>query len=311
MPTVSVVIPTYNRAGYILDAIESVLSQTYSDYEIIVVDDGSADHTRDMLQPLIADDKIRYVYQENQGVSAARNHGIRLAQGEYIAFLDSDDLFLPTKLEKQVAVLERSLTVAFVHAGYEKISDTGTCLGYRDTSKISGQVSPQILLDWSVLIATPCVLVRKSVLDEVGDFDESMRWAEDLDLWRRIAQRYEIGVIPEMLCQVRVHPGGASVSKVEAAASFERYLQKAFVDAPQLSKLFQHRAWAKLYSNLGHNILAESGQEQMTVVRQYSMKAIRQWPFQWSAYLGWLGSFISLELRNWLLTLWRNYRDRR
>jgi len=308
MPTVSVVIPTYNRAGYILDAIESVLAQTYADYEIIVVDDGSTDNTRQLLQPLIDAETIRYAFQDSRGAPSARNLGIRLAQGEYVAFLDSDDLFLPEKLEKQVAFLDSYPAAALVHAGYEKVSDSGKSLGYRDTSKISGRVYPQILLNWSVLIATPCVLVRKNVLDEVGDFDEGLRWAEDLDLWRRIAQRYEIGVIPEILCQVRAHPGSASAGKTEAAPSFERYLRKAFADDPRLSRCFQRRALAKMYSNLSHNILAEGVENQMVFVRLYSLQAILDWPFQWSAYLGWLGSFLGGRIRGLLLSLWRKYR---
>ena len=313
MPTVSVVIPTYNRAGYILDAIESVLSQTYTDYEIIVIDDGSADRTRDVLQSLIAEDKIRYAYQGNQGVSAARNRGIHWAKGKYIVFLDSDDLWDPAKLEKQAAFLDSNPGVALVHNSFSRVDLAGTLLGYRDTSRFSGWVYPAILLDWSVLIPPSCVMVRASALEEAGDFDESMDWGEDVDLWRRIAQRYPIGVIPEDLTTMRVHAENASGAKIqiETLRSFERYLNKAFADDAQLSSRFRHRAFAKMYSNFAHNILAEVGREQMALVRQYSMKAIRQWPFQCSAYLGWSGSFLSQRLRSRLLALWRKSRDRR
>jgi glycosyltransferase involved in cell wall biosynthesis len=305
---VSVIIPTYNRADYVLEAIESVLAQTYSDYEIIVVDDGSTDETAAVLRPLAEKGVIRCVYQPNQGESAARNHGIRLARGDYIAFLDSDDLFLPTKLEKQVAFLDAHPDVAFVHSCYSKFDDEGNDLGYRDTSKFAGDVYPQILLDWSVLMAVPCVMVRAEVLDEVGGFDESMRWGPDLDLWRRITRRYPIGVIPEALSKVRVHPGNVSGDKVAAVASFERYLEKAFADDPALDEDFQRRAYAKLYSNVGHNLLAEGDAEQMPLVRRFSCKAIRQYPWQWSAYAGWLGSFLPLGVRDWLLGLWRRFR---
>ena len=310
-PTVSVVIPTHNRAHYIKETIGSVLAQTYSDYEIIVVDDRSTDNTAEIIQGLSNDKPIRYFSQPCGSAPAARNFGLQQAQGKYIAFLDSDDLFMPEKLAKQVAFLDEHASVAFVHAGYEKFSDQGEDLGYRDTSRISGNYYIQMLLDWSVLIATPCVLVRKTVLDEVGDFDEQMRAAEDLDLWRRIAQRYEIGVIPEMLCRVRVHPGSLSTGKVKAAASFERYLDKAFKDDPSLSMGFRRRAFARLYSNLGHNILAEGRAEEMPFVRKFSAQAIRQWPLQWSAYLGFFGSFISLGLRDRLLIIWRRFRYNR
>jgi glycosyltransferase involved in cell wall biosynthesis len=310
-PTVSVVIPTHNRAQYIGETIQSVLAQTYADYEIIVVDDRSTDNTGEIIQSLSQERDIRYFSQPCGSAPAARNYGLQQAQGKYIAFLDSDDLFMPEKLGKQVTFLDEHASVALVHTGYEKFSDDGEDLGYRDTSKITGKYYHAMLLDWSVLIATPCVLVRKVVLDEVGDFDETMRAAEDLDLWRRIAQRYEIGVIPEMLCRVRVHAGSLSTGKVEAAASFEHYLAKAFKDDPSLSMGFQRRAFGRLYSNIGHNILAEGRAEEMPFVRTFSARAIQQWPFQGSAYLGFLGSFIPLSFRDRLLIIWRRFRYNR
>jgi len=310
LPTVSVVIPTYNRASYILDAIESVALQTYTDIEIIVVDDGSADQTSDLLQPLIAAGKIHYIYQDNQGVSSARNHGIRLARGKYIAFLDSDDIWDSSKLDVQTAFLDSNLEVAMIHNSFSRVDIDGTLLGSRDTSRISGWVYPDILLDWSVLIPPSCVMVRKSVLNETGGFDENLRWGEDIDLWRRIAKRYPIGVIPEYFTTMRVHGENVSVAKaqLEVLKSFEYYLHKAFAEDPQLSGRFHRLAFAKLYSNYGHNVLAEGDKEQMVFVRQYSMKAIQQWPFQWSAYLGWLGSFLGGRIRKLLLMLWRKYR---
>ncbi len=193
MPAVSVIIPTYNRAPYIRDSIKSVLGQTCSDYEIIVVDDGSTDDTQIALLPWVDEGTIRYAYQDNQGVSTARNFGVRLAKGKYIAFLDSDDLFLPTKLEKQIAYLDANPDKAFVQSWYAKFDDEGNDLGYRDTSKISGNVYPDILLDWSVLLALPSVMVRTEVLNDVGGFDKTIHWAEDLDLWRRITHKFQSG----------------------------------------------------------------------------------------------------------------------
>ncbi len=313
MPTVSVVIPTYNRADFILDAIESVFLQTFSDYEIIVIDDGSVDATSEVLQPLIADDKIRYVFQENQGVSAARNHGIRLSKGKYIAFLDSDDLWHPNKLEALVDVLDVNPSIALVQHSFHRVTEDGSSLGYRDTSRFSGQVYPAMLLDWSVLIPPSCVMLRAEIFAEVGAFDESMHWGEDIDLWRRVAQHHPIAAIPEALTTMRVHADNASSAKIqlETVRSFEYYLKKAFSDDPGLSKQFRRRAMAKMYSNFGHNVLAEGERDQMAMVRQYSIKAIQQWPFQVSAYLGLLGSFLSTSLRDRLLAIWRNYRDRR
>jgi glycosyltransferase involved in cell wall biosynthesis len=306
MPTVSVIIPTYNRANYICEAIDSILAQTYADYEIIVVDDGSTDGTRQALQRWIDDGTICYYYQENRGESAARNHGIRKARGQYIAFLDSDDLFLPTKFEKQVAYLEQNLDKAFVQSWYAKFDDQGNDLGYRDTSKINGYVYPEILLNWSVLLAVPSVVVRSEVLEDIGGFDESIRLGPDLDLWRRITKKYAIGVVPEVLCKIRVHPGNISGDKVSAAGSFAIYLQKAFNDDPSLDKRFQRKAMAKMLANVAHNILSAGDKEQMRYVRKFSLDALRYWPLQWSALLGLGGSFIPVKLSYGLVKIWRN-----
>ena len=311
MPKVSIIIPTYNRANYLLEALDSIFQQTFKDYEIIIIDDGSTDDTQKTLRKAIEAGKVHYVFQENQGESAARNHGIRLAGGEYIAFLDSDDLFTPSKLEKQVAFLDSHPKIAFVHSWFSKFDDAGNHLGTRDTSRFSGNVYPEILIEWSVLMAVPCVMVRAEVLADIGEFDIKLRWGPDLDMWRRITQKYQIGVIPEVLSKVRVHPGGVSVDKAAAVPSFERYLQKAFDDDLGLTKIFKRKAYAKFYSNVGHNILAGMLLEQMPLVRMYSFQSIRNWPFQWSAYLGWLGSFLSPAIKSWLLGHWRqlNYRQ--
>ena len=180
MPTVSVIIPTYNRADYLIEAVESVFSQTFDDYEIIIVDDGSTDNTRECLEPLIAENKVRYFYQDDRSKSAARNMGIKLASGKYIAFLDSDDIFLPTKLEKQVLFLDQNTEVGFVHSWFSKFDDAGNHLGTRDTSKYTGWVYPEILLSWSVLMALPCMMVRPEVLEEVSGFDIAQKWGEDV-----------------------------------------------------------------------------------------------------------------------------------
>ncbi len=123
MPKVSVIIPTYNRARYITRAIDSVLAQTYKDWELIIVDDGSTDNTRDVVEPYLKDKRIRYVWQENRGVSAARNKGLDLAQGEYIAFLDSDDFYLPEKLMHSIEILDKYSNVVLVSSNSYVVSN--------------------------------------------------------------------------------------------------------------------------------------------------------------------------------------------
>jgi glycosyltransferase involved in cell wall biosynthesis len=313
MPTVSVIIPAYNRADYIQETVNSVLSQTYTDYEIIVINDGSTDQTEEALRPFIENGSIRYIWQENQGEAASRNHAMRLAQGRYYAFLDSDDLFLPAKLEKQVAFLDAHPEVGLVHSSFIKFSEDGPDLGFRDMSPLTGNIYPKILMDWSRLIVPSTVMVRASVIADVGDFDLNVGWGPDQEMWRRISRKYPIGVIPEALSKYRVHPGNISANKVPAAGFLAQNLQKAFDEDPSLGLIFQRRALAKMYANVAHNVLSAGNPAQKSYVRQFSIKAIRYWPFQWSAYLGFLGSFLGEGLRVHLLEIWRaaRYPDKR
>lgn len=309
MATVSIIIPTYNRADYLLEAVESVFTQTFDDYETIVVDDGSTDNTRELLEPLINAGKIKYIYQDDRNKSIARNRGIKLSTGKYIAFLDSDDLFLPAKLEKQVAFLDQNPDIAFVHSWFSKFDDAGNHLGTRDTSRYSGWVYPEILLSWSVLMALPCMMVRREVLEDVGNFDIDQHWGEDLDLWRRITKRYPIDLLPEVLTKVRVHPGNLSKSKAKPTIWFENYLNSAFKDDPDLSPIFKRRAWAKLYTNTGLNKLEELSPDLIAQTRECSLKAIAKWPFTLGAYFGLLVSYIPNGLRLFLLKKWREVRN--
>ncbi|MEX2160742.1 MAG: glycosyltransferase family A protein [Anaerolineales bacterium] len=297
-PAISVVIPARNRAGYILESIESVFAQTFKDYEIVIIDDGSTDETKKVLAPLIEDRRIRYAFQEHKGVSAARNHGVRLAHAPYIAFLDSDDLFLPTKLEKQMAVFEQNPDLGFVHCSFSKFDDQGNDLGMRDTTRFQGRLYPHILLEWSVLMAMPCILVKTAVMKEVGGFDESIPWAEDLDLWRRIARHYSIGVVPESLVKVRVHAASASYSRGGGARWFENYMEKAFAEDPGLSPRFKRYALARMHEKLGQNLLGEGGAAEMRQARQHSLKALAAWPFQAGALVTLFSSFLPREVRH-------------
>jgi glycosyltransferase involved in cell wall biosynthesis len=206
MPSVSVIIPTYNRASMVKEAIQSVLSQTYKDFEIIVVDDGSTDNTRETVASL--SDKVVYVYQPNSGPSSARNHGIRLAQGKYIAFLDSDDLFLQTKLEKQVACMEKNPGVLLSHSSYQRINAEGDYIGEVKSGAFSGNVYPDII--WRCIIATPTVMVRSEALSEDTSFNETISIGEDTILWIQISRHSAILGIDEPLTQVRIHKNNAA-----------------------------------------------------------------------------------------------------
>lgn len=216
MTNVSVIIPTYNRAHYVRLAIESVLAQTYRDCEIIVVDDGSTDDTEARLAGL--PDNVTYHRQPHSGRPAVgRNTGLRLATGEFIAFLDSDDLFVPDRLERHVARLQSEPQLAWVYSDTEYFTDNGAANGgaimagedkadsWSGNQPIQGRVFAALLI--TNFIPLSSVTVRRSCLDAVGAFDESPRLTgvEDYDLWLRIAAQYDIGYVTGRLSRMRVH----------------------------------------------------------------------------------------------------------
>jgi glycosyltransferase involved in cell wall biosynthesis len=307
-PKISVIIPSFNREKYILETLESVYAQSYTDYEVIVVDDGSTDGSKKLLAPLIKERGIRLLEQENAGVSAARNRGVEMAKGALIAFLDSDDIFQPQKLEKQSALLDKNPQLGFVHSNFSKFDDSGQELGLRDMSRFRGNVYPWILQEWSYLMALPTLLMPKKIFDELGGFDENIHWGEDIDLYFRVAKKYEIDMLPEVLCKVRVHPGSASASKIGSAESFHRVLDKAVAAAPALPKSFVRKAYAKLYVNKSQNILVEGNASEIRIARQLARKALGYRPLALGAWIALIGSLLPASFRRGLVSAIRKLR---
>ncbi len=207
MPKVSVVIPTYNCAQYICQAVDSVWAQTYHDFELVVVDDGSTDNTRELLMQY--GKHLRYIYQENRGMTAARNTGIRNSSGEYIGFLDSDDIWLPNKLDRQVKLLDEAPEVGLVYCWHYYIDVEGNrCTFWNNTigrSFESGSHLFEKLIENNVIsggASTP--VIRRKCLEKSGMFDESIPYSGDWELWLRISMDYVIAVIPEPLACYRV-----------------------------------------------------------------------------------------------------------
>ncbi len=189
---ISVVIPTYNRAQMVVEAVECVLAQTHSNTEIIVVDDGGTDDTPQRLAEF--GPRLVYMRQANQGVAAARNAGISRATGEFVAFLDSDDLWHQRKLEIQMAFLRRHPEVGLVVSHWDLAPGTleRCAMPLGDVSRIDVERVSCAQLAVRASFGTSGVLVRKSCLDAVGPFDATLRTAEDRDMWIRIASRFEI-----------------------------------------------------------------------------------------------------------------------
>ncbi len=199
---VSVVIPAYNKAEWTAQTVDSVLRQTYPDIEIIVVDDGSTDNTRERMATY--GHKIQYVRKENGGACSARNEGIRRSSGDFIAFLDCDDLYLEDKIELSVKYLRENPRFSFVHTAVHFIDDQNNIVGYRShpNSRYEGWIARRLILGNYICNST--IVARREALQAAGFFDETFFMPADWDLWLRLADVGEVGFINKPLTKYRV-----------------------------------------------------------------------------------------------------------
>ncbi len=273
MIQVSVVIPYFNRAEWLKSAIDSVFAQTFPDYEIVVVDDGSAEIPSFLLDRV--DPRVRYVRQPHLGASAARNHGIRIATGTYVAFLDADDMFRPDKLKIQVGQMNIRPEIPLSHTSYDRVDVDGKHLQKVAAGTFGGSVYPAIVMHCP--IATPTVMVRRDAFSGLRHaFDENVTLGEDIILWVDIARNHEVMGIDQPLTEVRIHGRNASA---DAAAQYRgglNILRHAFHEDPQLGVVFRRRALANLCSYVGRLYLQQG--ERATAVR-YLIRAVAYWPF--------------------------------
>lgn len=218
-PMVSVIIANYNYGRYIGQALRSVAAQNYDDWELIVVDDGSTDDSRRVV--LESGVPCRYFYQQNRGAASARNRGLEEARGEYINFLDADDLLLPGKLALQVAYMEDHPEVAVVYGDTTYFYEDGSQRPERSFSR--GLRTPPFLESGTIfgalvinsLFSTNAALSRREALLEIGGFDESLLAAEDYDLWLRMAKRYRFAYLDVPVARYRIHGGNKVFSMPE------------------------------------------------------------------------------------------------
>ena len=268
---ISVVIPTFNYGRFVVEAVASALDQTYTNREVIVVDDGSTDGTRAVLAPYI--DRVRYLYQENQGLSAARNTGIGAARGEWVALLDSDDVWHPRKLEVQARSIGDHPEAGLVASG-----------------SLVGAGPPWPTIDLQVdAVATPIsyedlvfrsrfgpsgVLVRKACFDSVGLFDHELSAAEDRDMWLRLARRYPVDLLDTPLWWYRVHGASMSRNAILMEANEEQVLRKALSGGASRRlrrRAFSHAAFSAAF------MYEEAGLHSRAMTRM--LRSIRLWPW--------------------------------
>lgn len=238
-PAVSVIIPVYQGARFLGEAIKSVLNQTYTNYEIIVINDGSTDNSSDVLQPYL--NKIRYVYQENQGVAAARNLGIQIAKGEFIAFLDQDDFWLADKLALQVACFQAQPTLGIVNSGWQRVNELGKAIVNVEPWHNASELNLRAWLEWKPVLPSAMMFSRQW-LERVGGFDTRFTQSSDVDMVLRLAlMGCEAKWVSQVTACYRQHQCNTINNSIEQAESIHAVIDNFFAlpDLPSQISLLE------------------------------------------------------------------------
>jgi len=243
-PRVSVIVATRDYGRYLAETLASVIAQTFTDWELLIVDDGSRDHTPAVIAPFLSDPRIRCVRSDGLGQSRAKNLGIRMTHAPLVAFLDGDDWWLPTKLEQQVRLFEQQPDVGVVYSRRHLVNEAGEPIGERTADFHRGMVYPRMLLTNFVCFSS--AMVRRDVFEHVGVFDERLDLAVDYDLWLRVAKHWEFDYVDEALVNYRTGHGNLSKRIGERIATvfaiMRRSLQRRGGEA-LLPAAVQRDAW--------------------------------------------------------------------
>lgn len=264
MPTVSVIVPVYNVEKYITETISSVLEQTFTDFELLIIDDESKDRSIEICESF-TDHRIKIFHQKNRGLAGARNTGIRQAQGKYLAFLDSDDVWRSQKLDKHVTHLNANPSVGVSFCGSEFIDDDSQPLGIYQIPKIN-DITPEIVFCRNPISNGSVPVIRREVFDDIAFpekfygaeenfyFDDRFRQSEDIECWIRIAltTKWQFEGIPDVLTLYRVNSGGLSANMMNQLDSWEKAIAKTRTYAPDfmakwesLARAYQFRYLAR------------------------------------------------------------------
>jgi glycosyltransferase involved in cell wall biosynthesis len=302
-PLISVIIPSYNSARFVPQAVQSVLEQTYSPVEVIVVDDGSTDDTRERLD--LRNGRIRYIYQSNGGLSKARNRGINEAHGDLIAFLDADDQWLPEKLQKQWQCLRVHPDAGLVHTDIYRLYEPGGARvhKYCDRERFSSYCYTEFF--WGNAVVPSTVLVTRRCLEEVGRFDEDIHGAstQDMDLWIRVARHFPLSYVDEPLVLYREHLTNASRNRRMMLEDEYYVLIKALRMDPSLrQEIGRHRIRRRMseltfgagYANVDAGDLRRA-RCYFRIALRYAPQRLKTWAFWTSTFLP-LGPLQKLRL---------------
>lgn len=274
---VSVIIPAYKAGQYIEETVQGVLNQTHTNFELIIVDDGSPDNQTEIIAPIAASDhRIQYIKQKNGGVSSARNHGFRLSKGSFLAFLDADDIWLPNNLELKLAKFSSDTDFGLVHSDMAIMDGDSKLTGETKSGK-EGYILDD-LLSWNgTCVPTPSsILVKREVVEKVGHFDLKLSNAADQEFFFRVAKAYKIGRVPEVTWWYRVHDNNMHsnipVMEKDALLAYQRAEENKLFK----SKSFRNECFANMYLIMGASWWGD-GQNKSKGL-QYLLKAVATHP---------------------------------
>jgi GT2 family glycosyltransferase len=282
-PSVTVIVAVHNAELYIAETLDSIRSQTFRDFEVIVVDDGSTDRTP---QVVARYPEVRYIRQSNQGQPVARNVGIKAALGTYVAFLDADDLWLPDKLAKQIGYLLKHPEAVWIYTDavvFDSVKSTTIARIGEKHKLCDGMILRQLLLD--AFISSPTPVIRRSIFEDLGMFEEnpSLRFGEDWNMWLRVAEKYPVAVIPDVLALIRVHGANmtGSADPLAVFASKRDIADSAISRAPDQLTDLRGRAVSLLAHSAGLRCLRLG---RGSDARAMFLEAIRNWPGSFTSY---------------------------
>lgn len=276
-PFVSIIIPAYKAGLYLKETVQSVLNQSHSHFELLIIDDGSPDNQEQEIALLVAsDNRVRYIKQKNGGVSSARNHGYRLSKGDFLAFLDADDTWLVDNLESKLAKFASDESLGLVHSDMAIMNEKSELTGETKSGK-EGYILED-LLSWNgTCVPTPSsVLIKREVLEKIGLFDLKLSNAADQELFFRVANAYKIGRVPRVTWQYRIHNNNmhSNIAVMEHDALRAYYLaekNKLFKN-----KKFRNHCFSNMYMIMGASWWGDGNNKIKGM--QYLAKAIWKYP---------------------------------
>ncbi|OKH33364.1 glycosyl transferase family A [[Phormidium ambiguum] IAM M-71] len=264
MPLISVIIPVYNGEKTIQETIESVLNQTFSDLELIIINDGSQDATLDVVSH-IRDERLKVFSYPNAGVAESRNRGISLAKGDYISFIDADDLWTKDKLESQLKALQENPQSAVAYSWTKCIDESGEMSRRGSHISVTGNVYAKLLLiDFIENGSNP--LIRRQALTEIGNFDRSVVPSEDRDMWLRLAASYDFVCVPTAQILYRQLSNSASANVVKQEVASLKAIEKAFTQAPASLQHLKKHSIANIYKGLAFKALEAKPQPKQGLI---------------------------------------------